>query len=61
MHMAEWNEAQDIEFLTPEPPPSLQDLQDTPDEHWLPARDVTIMTIVAFALIAFAAFAEFFR
>ncbi len=55
MRMAEWNQAADIEFLTPEPPPPVQDL---PEEPWLPAWDVTLMTLVAFALIALAAFTE---
>jgi hypothetical protein len=48
-------EAVDIEFLTPEPPPPVQDL---PEEPWLPARDVTLMTIVAFASLALAATTE---
>ncbi len=55
MHMAEWSKAADIEFLTPEPPPPVQDL---PEEPWLPAGDVTIMTLAAFALIALAALTE---
>ncbi|UPY36111.1 hypothetical protein [Sediminicoccus sp. KRV36] len=57
MRMAEWSEAADIEFLTPGPPPPVQDY---PDEPWLPARDVTIMTIAAYALIALATLTEIF-
>lgn len=55
MRMADWSEAQDIEFVSPEPPPPVQDL---PEEPWLPAWDVTLMTIVAFAFIALAALTE---
>lgn len=55
MRMAEWSEAQALEFLTPEPPPPVQDL---PEEPWLPAWDVTLMTMAAFALIALAALLE---
>jgi hypothetical protein len=55
MRMVDWSEAQDIEFLTPEPPPPVQDL---PEEPWLPAWDVTLMTVAAFALIALAALTE---
>lgn len=54
MRMADWSEAQDIEFVSPEPPP----VQDLPEEPWLPAWDVTLMTIVAFAFIALAALTE---
>ncbi|MEI6160056.1 MAG: hypothetical protein WCP77_09500 [Roseococcus sp.] len=57
MRMAEWSEAADIEFLTPEPPPPVQDLSEEP---WLPARDVTIMTIAAYAFIALVALTEIF-
>ncbi|WP_431302914.1 hypothetical protein [Sediminicoccus sp. BL-A-41-H5] len=55
MRMVDWSEAQNIEFLTPEPPPPVQDL---PEEPWLPAWDVTLMTVAAFALIALAALTE---
>lgn len=55
MHMAEWHTLPDVEFLTPPPPSPVQDL---PEEPWLPAWDVTLMTLAAFALIALATLLE---
>ncbi len=55
MHMAEWHAVPDVEFLTPQPPPPVHDM---PEEPWLPAWDVTLMTLAAFALIALATLLE---
>ncbi len=37
-----------------QPDPRLPPLEDLPDEPWLPAWDVTLMTLAAFVAIAFA-------
>jgi hypothetical protein len=55
MHMAECHALPDVEFLTPPPPPPVQDI---PEDPWLPARDVTLMTLAAYALIALATLLE---
>lgn len=57
MRTAEWRAIQDIETVTPEPPPPVQDC---PEEPWLPAWDVTLMTIAAYALIALFTLTEMF-
>jgi hypothetical protein len=56
MLTAEWHAAPDVQFLTPDQPPPVQD---SPEEPWLPARDVTLMTLAAYALIALATLTEF--
>ena len=58
MPMAEWHTVPHVEFLTPQPPAPVQD---APEEPWLPAGDVTLMTLAAYALIALATFLEFTR
>ncbi len=39
-----------LHFVAPPPPPE----DDIPDEPWLPARDVTLITLGAFAIITLA-------
>jgi hypothetical protein len=58
MQAAEWNAPPESKFFTPQPPPPSQDL---PEEPWLPARDVTLMTLVAYALIALLSHTEMFQ
>jgi hypothetical protein len=55
MHMAECHALPDVEFLAPPPPPPVEDI---PEDPWLPARDVTLRTLAAYALIALATLLE---
>ncbi len=58
MQMAEAKFSDHLLWSLPEAPrqpdPQLPASEDQPDEPWLPARDVTLMTLAAFAVIAFA-------
>ena len=45
-----------VELVTQQPPPPAHDMVEEPR---LPARDVTLMTLAAYALIVLASFTEF--
>lgn len=58
MQLAEWAVSNST---VPEPPEPETHDDSWPVEPWLPARDVTLVTIAAYALIALAALTEMFQ